>query len=286
MADWRAPAILLLVLSPAAATDKSFCFAMADSYYEQLYCEIKARGEGRSLPDFYQFQKNDTQTQALLLKRPAARLGIEVKTASLHKTTHRQPTQSKIPAKTPAKPPAAQRQPAQAASKAAAPAPDNPLCQLSQRSIRCDNQHFALLHNQNNRHLAKGALGPDNRLSLPAFSGDYDNEAQVRDYLYLAYARYLDRMQAIGLGGVTTSFDKFSYLFYDYHERGLSFTDRFETLYHYLKKDKASLPVSETPGDTQGLSLNHCAALSDRFYVCQWRNQNLVFAADTERKQP
>ncbi|AFU98234.1 hypothetical protein [Simiduia agarivorans] len=251
----------------------SFCFAMASTYYEQLYCEISARGEGASLPAFYQFKNNNEQTQALLLKRPAARIGVEVKPPIRRAT----PTVASIaPARaTPLK-----------NSAATAPAPTvqatqsrQPDCALTGTDIHCDGVRFSLLTNRQNRHLAKGALDADNQMALAPFNGDMQNENQVRDYLYGAYSQYLDAMHRIGLGGVTTSFGKFSYLFYDYHERGIGFEQRFETLYHYLKKDKASLPVSDAPADTQNLNLASCAPLQSRFMVCEHGNRNLVFAA-------
>src|SRR5690554_5610586 len=62
----------------AQSQSQSFCFASAASYYEQVYCELQARGEVKSLPPFYQFKRNDVMTQALLLKRPARRAGIDL----------------------------------------------------------------------------------------------------------------------------------------------------------------------------------------------------------------
>lgn len=244
----------------AVSLSTSDCLALARTYYEQLYCELHARGEAKRLPDFYQFRKNPAQTQALLLKRPAMRAGIEIKMPVRQSDTPR----IKVPASTP--------EPSKRSTS-------NP-CVLAQQQITCAGKHFILLSNRHNRHLQPQALSEHNKMALPTFSGDIQQQAQVRHYLYDAYVRYLDAMRRIGLGGVTTSFGKFSYLFYDYHERGINFEQRFEQLYHYLKKDKASLPVSESLPDTQQLTISNCAALANRYMVCSLNNRNLVFAAN------
>ena len=83
-----------MALLAGQSSAQSFCFASASSYYEQVYCELQARGEAKTLPPFYQFKRNDATTQALLLKRPAGRIGIELpmpkSTAKkLHRNRHR-----------------------------------------------------------------------------------------------------------------------------------------------------------------------------------------------------
>src|SRR5690606_9413842 len=69
--------MLMAGLFAGHAQAQSFCFASAGSYYEQVYCELQARGEATNLPPFYQFKRNDARTQALLLHRPASRIGID-----------------------------------------------------------------------------------------------------------------------------------------------------------------------------------------------------------------
>lgn len=267
-----------LLAATQAAGEKAgnFCFAMASTYYEQLYCEVSAKGEGANLPAFYQFKNNNEQTQALLLKRPAARIGVEVKSPVRPRPQPVISLESAAPA-TVVRPAATQQVAATQPSKPSHS--EQSPCTLASTSITCGNIRFNLLTNRHNRHLPKGVLDGDNQMNLPSFQGNVQREADVRPYLYTAYTQYLDAMQRIGLGGVTTSFGKFSYLFYDYHERGIGFEQRFETLYHYLKKDKASLPVSESPADTQSLSLAACAPLQNRYMVCEHGNRNLVFAA-------
>ncbi|MDN3640354.1 hypothetical protein QWY82_16285 [Simiduia curdlanivorans] len=265
------------------AAEKSFCFAMAESYYEQLYCEIRAKGEGSNLPAFYQFKNNNEQTQALLLKRPAAKIGVEVKAPTLNSSAKKSNHSLK-----PKKAPSATNSTNTAQRPTTEPVPStkNTIanlanaqgCRLNSQEILCGSQRYRLLTNLHNKHLSDSALAPTSKMALPRFTGNMQNEEQVRDYLYLAYEQYLNQMRSIGLAGVTTRFGKFSYLFYDYHDKGLDFANRFETLFHYLKKDKAALGVSEQPADSQGMTLAQCAWLSSQYYVCEHGNNNLVYA--------
>src|SRR5690606_29447940 len=72
---------LLTVLLFSIETEaQSYCFLSAPTYYEQAYCELQAKGAARGLPPFQQFKRNDETIQAVLLKRPAARLGIQLPT--------------------------------------------------------------------------------------------------------------------------------------------------------------------------------------------------------------
>lgn len=269
-----------------AQPPKSFCFAMAESYYEQLYCEIQAKGEGKNLPAFYQFKNNTEQTQALLLKRPASRIGITVKPPTL-KAAYREQQLATRPKKTTqpdAKPPLTEPRAPRSQSAALPSTPeaiptDAVNCVLNADVIRCNAQRFQLQTNRHNRHLTSEALGSLNQLLLPRYTGDMTDETAVRRYLYAAYERYISQMRSIGLGGVTTRFGKFSYLFYDYHAKNIDFVDRFETLFNYLKKDKAHLAVSEKAASTQGMLFNQCAWLSEHYYICEHGNNNLVYAA-------
>ncbi|UTA46715.1 hypothetical protein L1F30_11130 [Simiduia sp. 21SJ11W-1] len=275
--------------SQAHALSLSDCLASAKGYYQQTYCELVAQGEGRQLPAFFEFTQNNEQTQWLLLKRPAERAGINLckpKPSSPRKSLALQnnaPAQAGNSARTPdareAVPQATPRPPQKHAATASIPASfEGNNCALAANTIVCGAQHFSLQRNLHNRHLSAGALGPENTLALPPFNGNLQDEQAVRAYLYQAYATYLTKMRSIGLGGITTSFGNFSYLFYDYHAKGLDFSQRFAKLFHYLKKDKASLPVSERAADISQLSLADCSALNSEFFVCEHRGKNLLFA--------
>ena len=71
--------ILFVSFSQHASAAVSKCFVHAETYYEQIYCEIKEQGKGKALPAFVDFRKNNEVTQALLLKRDAAALHIYIK---------------------------------------------------------------------------------------------------------------------------------------------------------------------------------------------------------------
>ena len=278
-------ATAIFFAQPSQAAEKSFCFAMAESYYEQLYCEIQSKGEGKNLPAFYQFKNNTEQTQALLLKRSALKIGVVVKAPTLRSATKQASyaLELKQPPSKPLKSTSHQApqstNPASRDSKPALGAQDTS-CSLQDKAINCGQRRFQLLTNLHNKHLTKTALEPTNQMALPRFSGDMNNDNQVRNYLYAAYEQYLNKMHSIGLAGVTTRFGKFSYLFYDYHDKGLDFPNRFETLFHYLKKDKAALAVSEQAANNVGMSLEQCAWLSEKYYICEYGNSNLVYAAE------
>ena len=67
----------LMVCSSSVQAER--CTPLKNNYYEDVYCQIKHKGQGHSLPNIYEFRKNNVLTQAFLLKRPAARAGIDLK---------------------------------------------------------------------------------------------------------------------------------------------------------------------------------------------------------------
>lgn len=69
--------ILLLLLGSGAKAD-NFCFAVAETYYEQVYCQLQAKAQVKNLPLFHQFKKNNEHVQYSLLKRPAERNAIKL----------------------------------------------------------------------------------------------------------------------------------------------------------------------------------------------------------------
>src|SRR6478735_9538922 len=68
--------VVFCVIHPVYADQ--FCFALAETYYEQVYCQLQAKAQTKGLPAFNQFQKNTESVQASLLKRPAERNGIKL----------------------------------------------------------------------------------------------------------------------------------------------------------------------------------------------------------------
>jgi hypothetical protein len=268
-------AVLWILASNALALPQSACFAMAGTYYEQLYCELQARGE-KSLPPMYEFQRNDATTQALLLRRPARRLGIDVPMPAASERRENQ-TRRKISPSNTAGAETSQTEPASVESAWFTYSLAG--CRLDEARIECGERQYQLLGNQSNNRLEPGALDPGNTLSLPAFRGDLNDQAAVNTYLHEAYQRYVEQMIAIGLAGVTMTYGRFVYLFEDVQEKGLDFRDRFETMYGFLKQDKRRSAVSEQVNPDPQLRIEHCDRLSDQLLVCSRGGRNRVFRA-------
>lgn len=253
----------------AYSSAQSFCFLSASSYYEQVYCELQARGEARGLPPFYQFKRNDESIQVSLLRRPAARLGID-----LPPPTRSSSTPHLVPASVSAVPTQKNSMhPSRATSSGLAG------CQLADNRISCGESHFQLVGNRLNHRLAEGALTKDNAMDLLPFSGNLQDELAVNQYLTHAYTRYIEKMHAIGLSGATLSYGKFVFLFYDLQGKGLDFPQRFETMYDFLKKDKLNMGVSEAINPDPSLVVEDCAPVSNRIVVCEKAGRNFLFAA-------
>ncbi|WP_101756907.1 hypothetical protein [Oceanicoccus sp. KOV_DT_Chl] len=223
---------------------------MAKTYNEQLYCEIQASGIGSSLPSFNQFQNNTALTQSLLLKPYARKLGLTIKI----------PTKKTTP-------------PVIARSHSAADNHDGLSdCSFHKAVISCNKKQYHFLGNQRNESLGAGVLDADNRMQLPAFDkGDVDS------YLVKAYEHYLNKMIEIGLAGATLHYGNFEYIFYDLRAQDIDFTQRFETMYRYLKKDKRNINVmkSVAPSD---LTAKECFLLN-KFLVCSRGRYNYIYRA-------
>lgn len=283
----------------ALAHAQSFCFLSAGSYYEQVYCELQARGQTRGLPPFHQFKRNDEVIQAAILKRPAQRNGIKLPapqtpTASTAepaaltfnasapnpKTPNATPSTLPSSALTPAAPTAetAVQRLEQASSPFAVAAADPNTCRLEQRHIDCDAVRYQLVGNRANRALAAEALTDANRMALPRFQSE-DEPAQIQNYLRHSYRTYLSKMHEIGLAGATLSYDKFAFLFFDVRSKGLDFSQRFETMYTYLKRDKKNMGVSEQLSLDELLQISDCIAVADDFMVCSRAGRNYLFIA-------
>ncbi len=275
-----------MVLLAGQSSAQSFCFASASSYYEQVYCELQARGEAKTLPPFYQFKRNDATTQALLLKRPAARIGIDLPMPkpAAKKTTAKPASQQerKLPASVAQKP-----QPATSSSQAVSPsiAPKtltSSACQLNGEAMRCGDQQFTLIGNRRNQRLAQGVLEAENKMALPIYHGSTSDQAAIDAYLVRAYRQYIEKMHEIGLGGVTMTYGKFYFLFFDLQEKGLDFSQRFETMYGFLKKDKATMGVSETLTPDNQLKAEDCDPLAGHMWVCSRAGRNYLYLAESE----
>lgn len=247
--------LLLLVCLPTQA--QQLCFLMAENYYEQLYCEIKAKGRGNNLPDFYDFQNNQPITQALLLKPHTRRLGIKLKMPKASSHTEANKHRG-------------------AAVAAPLPSTASPLvgCQIVGAIIHCQDSRYHLTGNRANRHLAEGALAADNQLLLPRYNG-----GDLQRYLAAAYRLYLEKMLAIGLGGSTMTFAKFHYLYRDLTDKGADFVERSKTVFEYLKADKKRIAVDESISPVAELTLAECYPHGSDLIACGHGRSNYLYQA-------
>lgn len=246
---------------------------MPQTRYEKIYCQIAEQGGGGTLPTFEDFRRNDPQVQALLLKRPAARLGIDMPPA-IPKDSPSQSTRSNQPMQE------SRGKPAEPESTTdPVPAGLNN-CRLNGEVITCPGQRFRLATNKPNKALAAGVLDESNRMGLPGFTGDLTDETAVRRYLSDAYDRYIAKMLEIGLGGATMSFTRFYHSFRRHESQGIDFAQRMESTFMYLKQDKRNLGVSARLNDALPESLKNCVPAGSSLIVCDNVATNWVFVQD------
>ena len=68
--------ILLFFLSGKTLANQ-FCFATAENYYQQVYCELAYKGQTKNLPSYDDFKKNSEAIQFTLLRRIAEKNKID-----------------------------------------------------------------------------------------------------------------------------------------------------------------------------------------------------------------
>lgn len=265
--------MLLLCLLGSKVQADPRCFAFAETYYEQVYCEIKARNPRAALPDFVDFKRNPALTQALLLKPQARPLGMKIvlpKQTSAH--TPRQQRGER---------PQLGQGPGEDTQKTSDKKKDQAInavtnCDFKPKEIRCVDSVYQIQGNRANSDLADTALSAVNRLVFPAYTGTRGDELAEQQYLLRTYRIYLEKMLAIGLGAATLNYGKFAYLFYDLHEKGVSFVDRFDSMYEFLKKDKRNIRLATQARVPDSLSDSDCYFL-DPLWVCSKSGVNFVY---------
>jgi hypothetical protein len=114
-------------------------------------------------------------------------------------------------------------------------------------------------------------------MNIPGYPGKSDDGQALAGYLAKAYDQYILKMLEIGLGGSTFTYNKFVYLYYDVSEKGIDFSQRFETMFGYLKQDKKNLAVSEKLPETVYLKKERCDWLRKKTVVCDGGQKNYVF---------
>jgi hypothetical protein len=259
--------ISILCLLACGAKADQFCIALAETYYEQVYCQLQAKAQTKNLPPFNQFKKNTEAVQASLLKRPAERNGIKlalpIKAALPVAAAPTKPRNNPHTEPTPIK---------QRITKIALQ--ETATCELTGKQIYCAGRVYNLVGNRPNRRLAANVLSEQNNMSLPART-----EESAERYLAIAYPEYIAKMCEIGLCGVTMTYGKFAYLYHDLQTKGLDFSRRFEMMFSFLKKDKATMGVSESTSIPAGLSWQDCSPLTDLRYLCEYQSRNYIFEA-------
>ena len=140
----------------------------------------------------------------------------------------------------------------------------------------CGNRVFHYRANQLNNAVGKGALDESNSMAMPGFSGSYTDGQAVTSYLIASYEHYLDKMLVIGLAEATMAYGTFAYLFNDLHDKGVSFSGRFEKMYFYLKQDKRQLAVNRHALPPENMTLDDCYPLQN-FWVCSRNKKNYLY---------
>lgn len=251
----------------AAVSANDPCLASATTDYERVYCHVVSEGEGAGLPSLVDFKRNAASVQALLLKRPASRLGITL------------PVPPSTPEASPEAPLNVAHEAAPSADTASAGLPALNDCQLQGKVIACPSQRFHLTANQPNSALKPGVLDDDNMLALLPFEGDRGDEALVRGYLSQAYDQYIAKMVAIGLGGTTMTFSEFYYGFHRMEAEGVDFARRLERTYQLLKQDKKTMAVKAHYHDDLPDSIEMCMEVGPDIIVCDDVATNWVYVS-------
>lgn len=254
------------VLSFGAADER--CLSAASSELERLYCEVVAQGGGAGLPAQPDFNRNNPKVQALLLKRPAQKLGLSLPEPEPEPDPESKNTES---------PEAAEPAPKTTEPPEPNIAPGLKNCRLDGEQIRCPYGRYQLASNQPLAELADGVLGPDNRLQIAPFTGNRSNETAVRPYLSKAYDQYIPKMLKIGLGANTMSFTAFHNAFHTLESGGVTFSDRMAETYELLKQDRRQLGVKRRYHDELPENLSLCGAINRDILVCDNVGTNWVF---------
>jgi hypothetical protein len=270
-----------------AAYANQFCFASAKTFYEQVYCELQAKGKTKGMPSFEQFSRNNEIVQASLLKGPAERNGIKLPAAKKNQSATVDTSQSKkadtkgvdkravdksrVEISEDTKPPVKEI-PFQPPLKSKIGFPEKN-CQMLGSEIKCSSGRYKLIGNKNNKHLAEGVLLESNKMD---FSSQRKGTS-THQYLASIYRQYIEKMCAIGLGGVTMTYGKFTYLFEDLQSKKVDFNKRFEIMYSFLKKDKATMWVSDKVVTNSRLVIEDCDYLSDQYFVCSVQGHNYIY---------
>ncbi|MBT8148473.1 MAG: hypothetical protein HKO71_03760 [Pseudomonadales bacterium] len=256
-------ALPCFTMQGAAALDIRTCFAHAQTYYETLYCEIRAENSGATLPDFWDFKKNNEVMQALLLKKPARQLYIDVPKPVARTIKARSATRLAAPTAIDSK----QRSPGSTGHDS---------CFKQGQQLQCGEQRYNALGNIANAKLDQSIWQDSFKLQLQPFRGNHQTDAEVLAYLRQGYSEYLQHMVAIGLAGETFSFTKFAFFFDDHHAKGVDFAKRMQKMFYYLKQDKKNIAVNTAVNFPDRIDSRNCARFAD-LLACAGQRSNYLF---------
>ncbi len=267
---------LVLVVAFFSVSVAANC--LPSSEYERIYCDIvgKGEGEGKGLPRFEDFKRNDVMVQKLLLKRPAEKLKIKLPASSKlagEKTSATARSPDKLIEQSP-------NMHLNHSSELTYPVASNATlsqCTVSKNYIFCGQRRFDLKKNQSNNGLAQGVLDDQYLMALPPYNGNVNNDREVQFYLSGVYGVYLQRMIDIGLGASTMSYARFYHTFNDLQGKRVDFSERFETMYRFLKKDKKTMAVKASFNGKRPHSIAQCDDITDRIIACDSGSANWVY---------
>jgi len=280
---------MVSLLAAASSQANQLCFVSAKTYYEQVYCELEAKGKTQGLPSFGEFKRNNEIVQASLLKLPAERNRIVLPPPKKMPRSVDDMSDSPTPVvekKEIGKKVSATKSVPEVLIDGSisrkfdkSPSAANTTnCQLTATEIQCASKRYRLIGNKANKRLAEGVLREENKMALPLLQ----QGQSLNVYVTSAYRQYIEKMCAIGLGAVTMTYARFAYLYEDLQSKNVNFVNRFEIMYSYLKKDKASMWISEKIPVNAQLAMHYCELMSEDFYICAVQGQNYIFELERQ----
>lgn len=269
--------LLLLGLSTSSF---GFCPDSATNPYESAYCKIAAEHANIPLPSERDFQANNPKVQYLLIKRHAKKAGIALsKPQSLNKAKPK-PRSRVVKTNPPPSPSQSKSQPVInttiTSSAVAIPFETiSPRCQRHNTRITCNDLRYQLQRGRSIAQITDTALASNNQLLFPTYQGQSKSS-----YLKQTYALYLEKMRSIGLDSKTMTFSKFASAFENYDALQGQFSERFSTMFDYLKRDRRNAPGHPGGSAPQNIAKAQCYQVQQSMVVCDEKGSNYLFVAE------
>lgn len=150
-------------------------------------------------------------------------------------------------------------------------------CAMKKQSIKCSNTIYRLVRNKKNSSLDHSVFLESNQLMIPAFSGKAQEKKELSRYLTRNYRLYIQKMLDLGLGEATMTYTKFYYTFEHALENKIDFSERFLTMYQFLKKDKRTMSVQQNTHKSLPVDLKDCELLTNRLVTCSHEGKNIIY---------